>query len=68
MKKKFLTILTISFVITTIGFIMDGDAKVPSMMLRFTEFLLMLGILFLLLSGLYFGSLFIKRRFQKLIN
>ena len=68
MKKKFLTILTISFVITTIGFLMDGDAKVPSMMLRLTEFLLMLGILFLLLSGLYFGSLFIKRRFQKLIN
>lgn len=68
MKKKFLTIYTISFVITTIGFIMDGDAKVPSMMLRLTEFLLMLGILSLLLSGLYFGSLFINRRFQKLIN
>ena len=68
MKKTLLNILTISSILTTIGFIMDGDPKVPSALLRFTEFFLLLGIVFLFLSGLYFGSLFIKRTFQKLIN
>ena len=68
MKKTLLNILTISSVLTTIGFIMDGDPKVPSVLLRFTEFFLLLGIVFLFLSVLYFGSLFIKRTFQKLTN
>lgn len=68
MKKTLLNILTISSILTTIGFIMDGDPKVPSVLLRFTEFFLVLGIVFLFLSVLYFGSLFIKRSFQKLIN
>ena len=68
MKKTLLNILTISSVLTTIGFIMDGDPKVPSVLLRFTEFFLVLGIVFLFLSVLYFGSLFIKRTFQKLTN
>lgn len=66
MKKKFLNILTISSIITTIGFIMDGDPKVPSVMLRFAEFFLMLGVIFSFLSVIYFGSLFIKQKFQKL--
>jgi len=68
MKKTLLNILTISSILTTIGFIMDGDPKVPSVLLRFTEFFLVLGIVFLFLSVLYFGSLFIKRTFQKLTN
>lgn len=68
MKKTLLNILIISSILTTIGFIMDGDPKVPSVLLRFTEFFLLLGIVFLFLSVLYFGSLFIKRTFQKLTN
>ncbi|WP_373708536.1 hypothetical protein [Kaistella sp.] len=68
MKKTLLNILTISSILTTIGFILDGDPKVPSVLLRFTEFFLLLGIVFLFLSIIYFGSLFIKRNFQKLIN
>ncbi|KIA89549.1 hypothetical protein [Kaistella jeonii] len=68
MKKKLLNILMISSIFTTIGFIMDGDPKVPSIILRFTEFFLMLGIFFLVLSVLYFGSIFIKRSFRKVIN
>ena len=68
MKKTLLNILTISSILTTIGFIMDGDPKVPSVLLRFTEFFLVLGIVFLFLSVLYFGSLFVKRSFQKLTN
>ena len=68
MKKKIFNILTISSIITTIGFIMDGDPKVPGVLLRFTEFFLMLGIVFLLLSAFYFGSLFIKTSFRKLTS
>ena len=68
MKKKIVNIITISSIITTIGLIMDGDPKVPNVLLRFTEFFLLLGIVFLFLSVLYFGSLFIKRSFEKLIS
>ena len=68
MRKILLNILTVSSILTTIGLIMDGDPKVPSVMLRSTEFFLMLGIISLLLSAVYFGGLFVKRSFQKLIN
>ncbi|MEC5158048.1 hypothetical protein [Chryseobacterium sp. MP_3.2] len=66
MKKQHLNILTISAIMTTIGFIMDGDPKVPSVLLRFTEFFLMLGIVFLITSALYFGISKIARKFQKI--
>lgn len=39
MKRKLLNILTVSSVITTLGFVMDGDQKEPSMLMRFIEFL-----------------------------
>ena len=68
MRKTLLNIFTVSSILTTIGFIMDGDPKVPGVLLRFTEFFLMLGIISLLLSAVYFGGLFVKRSFQKLIN
>lgn len=68
MKKTLLNILTVSAILTTIGLIIDGDPKVPSVLLRFTEFFLMLGMVFLLLSVVYFGGLLLKRSFQKLIN
>lgn len=68
MRKTLLNIFTVSLILTTIGFIMDGDPKVPGVLLRFAEFFLMLGIISLLLSAVYFGGLFVKRSFQKLIN
>ena len=54
MKKKILNILAISWIVTTIGFVMDGDPTVPGVLLRLTEFFLMLGIVFLMLSVFYF--------------
>ncbi|MCP2038910.1 hypothetical protein [Chryseobacterium sp. HSC-36S06] len=68
MKKKILNILGISWIVTTIGFVMDGDPTVPGVLLRFTEFFFMLGIVFLILSVFYFRSMFIKNRFRKLIK
>lgn len=66
MKKALLNILAVSSILTTIGFIIDADPKVPSMVLRFTEFFLMLGMVFLFMSFFYFCSVFIKRSFRKL--
>lgn len=65
MKKILLNILIVATVITTIGFIMDGDAKEPSMLMRFVEFFMMVGIVFTLLSILYFGISFARRSFLK---
>lgn len=38
MKRNFLNILTFALIVTTIGFIIDSDAKEPSMLMRFVEF------------------------------
>ena len=65
MKKRILNILTISFVITTIGYIMDGDVVKPTMLMRFIEFSLMFGIISILTSIIYFGINFAKRSFLK---
>jgi hypothetical protein len=65
MKRKILNILTVAFIITTIGFIMDGDAKEPSMLIRFMEFVLMLGIVFILTSIVYPIFNFATRSFLK---
>lgn len=53
MKRKILNIFTISAIITTIGFLMDGDVKEPSMTMRFTEFFAMMTMLFLAISAIY---------------
>lgn len=65
MKKKLLNILTVSFIITTIGFIMDGDTVKPSMLMRFVEFFGMLTIIFLLVSFFYFTSKFVFKNIQR---
>lgn len=65
MKRKILNILTVASIITTIGFIMDGDAKEPSMLIRFMEFVLMLGIVFILTSIVYSIFNFARRSFLK---
>ncbi|UUC47157.1 hypothetical protein [Flavobacterium cerinum] len=65
MKRKFLNILALSSVLTTIGFLMDGDAKDPSMAMRFIEFIAMNGILFTLMASVYFASSFVYQNIQK---
>lgn len=64
MKKALLNILTVSAIITTIGFLMDGDTKEPSMLMRFMEFAGMIGVIFTLISLFYFA--FISRNRQKI--
>ena len=66
MKKNILTTLTIAFVITTIGFIADGDIKEPSVLMRFFEFFMMTGIVFALISIIYFSYTFAKKNILKI--
>lgn len=65
MKRKLLNILTVSFIITTIGFIMDGDTVKPSMLMRFIEFFAMIAIVFLLVSFFYFTSNFVLKNIKR---
>jgi hypothetical protein len=65
MKKNFLTLLTIAFVITTIGFIADGDVKEPNVLMQFFEFFMMTGIVFTLISIIYFSYAFAKKNILK---
>lgn len=55
MKKVILNILVIASVITTILFLLDGDAKEPNVLMRITEYVAMLSIVFMVISGCYFG-------------
>lgn len=55
MKKSVINILALASVITTAGFLLDGDAKDPSVLTRITEYVAMLTIVFTILSGFYFG-------------
>jgi len=66
MKKKIVTILAISAILTTIGFIIDGDMKEPNMFMRFVEFIGMISILFILISSMYFASVFFQKRIKGL--
>jgi hypothetical protein len=65
MKKKLLNIFKISLMVTILGFIMDGDPVEPSMFMRFAEFFAMIGIVFLLISIIYFTTTFIFKSFQR---
>ena len=65
MKKNILTLLTIAFVISTIGFIADGDVKEPNVLMQFFEFFMMTGIVFTLISIIYFSYAFAKKNILK---
>ena len=65
MKKKILNILTVALAITTIGFISDGDVKEPNVLMRFFEFFMMTGIVFTLISIIYFSYAFVKKNILK---
>ncbi len=68
MKRKTLNILTASAIITTIGFLMDGDMKEPSMTMRFTEFFAMMTMLFLAISAIYLPVNSLTKRLQRIQN
>jgi len=65
MKKRILNILIFSSILTTLGFIMDGDPKEPSMLLRFVEFFGMLAIVFLFTTSIYFSLSFITKQLRR---
>lgn len=62
MKKINLNILTVAILMTLVGFLMDGDVKEPSMLMRFVEFFMMTGILFTIISVFYHLFVFAKKR------
>jgi len=68
MKRKTLNFLTVSAIITTIGFLMDGDMKEPSMTMRFTEFFAMMTMLFLAISAIYLPVNSLTKRLQRIQN
>lgn len=68
MKRKTLNILTVSAIITTIGFLMDGDMKEPSTTMRFTEFFAMMTMLFLAISAIYLPVNSLTKRLQRIQN
>ncbi|SEA28260.1 hypothetical protein [Psychroflexus halocasei] len=53
MNNKIKNIAILSSALTTIGFLMDGDVKEPSMLMRFVEFFGMFSILFILIYSVY---------------
>ena len=65
MKKKILNILTVALAITTVGFIADGDVKEPNVLMRFLEFFMMTGIVFTLISIMYFSYAFTIKKILK---
>ena len=65
MKRKILNIFTVSAIITTIGFLMDGDVKEPSMAMRFTEFFAMMTMLFLAITAIYLPILSLTKKLQR---
>lgn len=66
MKRIFLNILTVASILTTIGFLMDGDIKEPNMLMRFVEFFGLIGIVFILISTFYFTSNLILKNLQRI--
>lgn len=65
MKRKILNIFTVSAIITTIGFLMDGDVKEPSMAMRFTEFFAMMTMLFLAITIIYLPIHSLTKKLQR---
>jgi len=61
MKKSFLNILSVAFVLTIIGFVMDGDVVKTTMLVRLSEFFLMLGIISLIVALFYFPIKYLLR-------
>ena len=64
MKRSIFKILVISFVISTIGMIIDGDPKEASILLRFVEYFAMAATIFILISTVYLCTNFIFKKLK----
>mgnify|MGYP003497638283 FL=1 len=64
MKKTVLNLLAVASVLTTASFLLDGDLREPSMIMRFVEYILMLATFFTITSGFYFGIKAIVNRIK----
>lgn len=64
MKKTISLLLILSFFLSTLGMIADGDPKEASMLLRFVEFFAMTVSIFLVFSTIYFSSNFIYNKLR----
>lgn len=62
MSKQNFNILIASIAITIFGFLMDGDVKEPSVVMRFVEFFMMSGIIFIVLFASRSLYIFAKKK------
>jgi hypothetical protein len=68
MSKRNLNILIASIGITIFGFLMDGDVKEPSTIMRFVEFFAMIGIIFIISFSITNLFSFAKNKINLLRN
>ena len=65
MKKNLLRILLFCSILTTLGYIMDGDPKELNMVMRFVEFFAMLATTFILISIVYYVTAFTFKKVRR---
>jgi len=65
MKINLLRILLFCSILTTLGYIMDGDPKEPGMAMRFVEFFAMLATTFILISIVYYITAFTFKKVRR---
>ena len=68
MNKKSLNILIVSIGITIFGLLIDGDVKEPNILMRFIEFFVMIGIVFVISYSITNSFYFIKNKINLLRN
>lgn len=66
-KKEIITVLLISFVITTFGLIVDSDPKNPYVWTTVIEYILMLIATFTIITILSFLVIFIFKKVKKMV-
>ena len=64
MKKTISLLLILSFFLSTLGMIADGDPNEVSMLLRFVEFFAMTALIFVVFSIIYFSANFIFKKLR----
>ena len=64
MKKTISILLILSFFLSTLGMIADGDPTEPSMLFRFVEYFAMTALMFVVFSAIYFSTKFIFKNLR----
>jgi len=67
-KKELLAILSVSLLLTTVGILVDSDAKNLSAWTTVFEYVAMLTIIFVSLSLIYYAVTFSCRKIKKVIS